>query len=144
MSDTDDLVQVTLIRAFTHLESFTPRREGAFLAYLRTILLNVVRDEIRRSVHRQGQEALREDIPDKRPWALEKAIGQQALESYENALARLSESQREAVILRVEFGFSHEEIARELGSPSANAARMLVTRALVRLSEAMTEFRGES
>src|SRR6476660_8945498 len=32
LSDTDDLVQVTLIRALDHIETFEMRREGAFLA----------------------------------------------------------------------------------------------------------------
>ena len=49
----------------------------------------------------------------------------------------LGERDREAVILRVEFGYSHEEIAEAIGSPSANAARMTVARALVRLAEEM-------
>jgi RNA polymerase sigma-70 factor (ECF subfamily) len=57
------------------------------------------------------------------------------MERYEEALGALDERQREAVILRIEFGYSHEEVAEALGAPSANAARMIVTRALVRLSE---------
>jgi RNA polymerase sigma-70 factor (ECF subfamily) len=33
LADTDDLVQVTLIRALDHLGDFEPRRPGAFLAW---------------------------------------------------------------------------------------------------------------
>jgi DNA-directed RNA polymerase specialized sigma24 family protein len=43
--------------------------------------------------------------------------------------------------MRVEMGFTYAEIAEALGGPSANAARMLVTRALVRMAEAMDESR---
>src|SRR5262245_31483701 len=43
-ADTDDLVQVTLMRALKRIEVFEVRREGAFLAYLRSILLNAVRE----------------------------------------------------------------------------------------------------
>ena len=47
-AETDDLVQVTLQRALRRLDQFEVRHEGAFLAYLRRIFLNSVRDEIRR------------------------------------------------------------------------------------------------
>ena len=59
------------------------------------------------------------------------------MQAYEAALAELSDAQQEAVILRVEFGYTFSEIAEATGSPSANAARMTVARALVRLGEAM-------
>jgi DNA-directed RNA polymerase specialized sigma24 family protein len=43
----------------------------------------------------------------------------------------------EAVTLRIETGFRYNEIATALGKPSANAVRMTVTRALVRLPKEM-------
>ncbi|MGB8715709.1 MAG: sigma-70 family RNA polymerase sigma factor, partial [Rhodanobacteraceae bacterium] len=48
LSETDDLVQITFLRALNRLESFESQRPGAFLAYLRTILMNAVREELRR------------------------------------------------------------------------------------------------
>jgi DNA-directed RNA polymerase specialized sigma24 family protein len=39
----------------------------------------------------------------------------------------------------VEFDLNYEEIARELDLPSANATRMMITRALVDLAEQMRE-----
>jgi hypothetical protein len=39
----------------------------------------------------------------------------------------------------VEFGYTAPEIAAAIGSPSANAARMVVSRALVRLAEFLHE-----
>ena len=41
------------------------------------------------------------------------------------------------MFLRIELGFTHQEVADAIGAPSANAARMLVSRALVRLAELM-------
>ena len=38
--DTDDLVQVVLVRALSQLGRFEPRREGAFFAYLRQSVMN--------------------------------------------------------------------------------------------------------
>jgi RNA polymerase sigma factor (sigma-70 family) len=132
--DTDDLVQVALMKALERLETFESRGEGAFLAYLRRILLNALRDELRRPA--PPMEPV-DEIPAALPSQVEAAIGRQVVERYEEALGALEERQREAVILRIEFGYSHEEVAEAVGCASANAARMVVTRALVRLAEAL-------
>src|SRR5215472_16348641 len=48
LSDTDDLVQVTLLRALNNISDFDARHTGSFLPYLRQIQLNQVRYELRR------------------------------------------------------------------------------------------------
>ena len=141
MADTDDLVQVALMKAFNKIEGFVPRREGAFLAYLRTTVLNSVRDELRRLARRPGRDSLDERMPTSGPSLVERAIGREMLEAYETALSVLPEEHQEAVIMRVEFGYTYPEIADALGSPTANAARMTVSRALIRLAEEMDEHR---
>ena len=73
--------------------------------------------------------------PDDLPAALEKALGRERLERYETGLEALEERQRQAVVLRLEFGYSHAQIAEAIDAPSANAARMVVSRALSRLVE---------
>jgi RNA polymerase sigma-70 factor (ECF subfamily) len=133
--DTDDLVQVTLIRALDHVEEFEPRHEGAFLAYMRRILLNQIRDEIRRVSRRPARSELEGDPPAQDPSPLEDAIGRETVERYEAILDQLKEEQREAIILRLELGFTYQQIAEALGRDSPNAVRMMVTRALVRLGE---------
>src|SRR6185503_3182092 len=142
--DTDDLVQVTLIRALDHVEEFEPRHEGAFLAYMRRILLNQIRDEIRRVARRPARSELEGDLPalDRSP--LEEAIGRETVERYEAVLDQLKEEQREAIILRLELGFTYHQIAEALGRDSPNAVRMMVTRALVRLGEQLGEPPGGS
>ena len=137
LAETQDLVQVTLLKALAHLDTFEPRHEGAFLAYLRQVLRNEVRMEIRRVSRRPLRQPLAEDLAERSPSPLEEAIGSEALEAYERALGALREDERQAVILRLEFGFTHEQVAEALGKPSADAARMLVARAMVRMSEAM-------
>ena len=144
MMDTDDLVQVTLVRALDHVEDFEPRHEGAFLAYMRRILLNQIRDEIRRVSRRPARTEFEEDVPalDRSP--LEAAIGRETVERYEAILDQLKEEQREAIILRLELGFTYQQIAEAMGSDSPNAIRMMVTRALVRLGEQLGAQLGES
>ena len=137
LTETDDLVQVTLTRALGRLDHFEPRGEGAFLAYLRQILLNLVRSEIGRARARPGRTDLDESIADPVPSVLERTVRRDTLERYERALAELTEEQRDAVLLRLEFGYGHDEIARALGKPSANAARMTVARALLVLARKM-------
>jgi RNA polymerase sigma-70 factor (ECF subfamily) len=141
LSETDDLVQVAFQRALPHIERFDPRREGAFMAYLHQILMNLIREEIRRVTRRPSSDPLPEDLPEDRPALLERTIGNDALSAYEDALTRLPEEVQQAVVLRIEFGFSHQEIADMLGRPSANAVRMQITRGLVRLTEKMDAYR---
>ena len=75
------------------------------------------------------------------PSPLEQAIGQETLECYEAALARLKEDDREAIILRIELGYPYSEIVTALDKPSVAAAHMAVSRALVRLAEEMSHER---
>jgi RNA polymerase sigma-70 factor (ECF subfamily) len=133
LADTDDLVQVTLVRALNRIEAFEPRREGAFLAYIRTILLNVVREEIRRARPLMRREELDDHVPARNRSQLDELIGAETLERYDQGLAQLTEEQREAVILRLEFGYSHAEVAEALGKSSPDAARMTIARALAAL-----------
>jgi RNA polymerase sigma factor (sigma-70 family) len=138
VSDTQDLVQETLINTFKRIEAFDSRGEGALQAYLRQALMNRIRDELRR-FDRRGQAggALDSQMAAAGPSPLEQAIGQQATERYERALARLRPGDREAIIARVELGCTYDELAEALGKPSAEAARKTATRALIRLAAEM-------
>jgi len=144
LADTDDLVQDTLLRTFKRIESFEPRRVGALQAYLRNAVLNRLRDELRRrrrvpeSSNLDGIEVVATDSP------LETAIGREKVEAYEEALARLQPVEREAIIGRVELGYSYEELALMLDKPTAEAARKTTQRALVRLAEEMKRGRGRT
>jgi len=139
MSDTDDLVQVALMRGLGQVESFDHRRTGAFLAYMRQIVRNQIRDEIRRPARRAKRVELRDDLPDRAVSPLEEAIGKQSLERYESALMLLPKKQRESVVMRLEMGFSYREIAEALDIPSEEAARVSIRRALQRLKKKMPD-----
>ena len=68
---------------------------------------------------------------------LEAAIGGETLDRYERALEALRPEERELVIAHTEFEFSHSELAAAFDKPSANAARMALQRALLRLATEM-------
>jgi RNA polymerase sigma factor (sigma-70 family) len=99
--------------------------------------MNRIRDEHRKAGRRPESAELDSQAPDSGASPLEQAIGQQAVERYEKALQRLRASDREAIIGRIEMGFTNDELAQLLGKPSANAARMALERALVKLAGEM-------
>jgi RNA polymerase sigma-70 factor (ECF subfamily) len=134
---TDDLVQETFIRAMKGINRFEMRHEGALHGYLRQAIVNRVRDEVRRGKRQPGLTELNDQHADRDATPLELAIGQEALQRYEAALGRLREEEREAIVARVEMGLGYQEIAEALGKPTAEAARMAVSRALMRLAREM-------
>ena len=137
IADTHDIVQDALLQTFRNLDGFEYRGDGALHAYLRQAVMNRIREELRRRNRRGEREDLDPAMEDDGPSPLEAAIGRETLDRYDEALARLSAEDREAVIARVELGLSHREIAEALGKPSEDAARMAVARALVRLVKEM-------
>jgi RNA polymerase sigma-70 factor (ECF subfamily) len=137
LTDTEDLVQMAILRSLDHMEEFDSRREGAFLSYLRRIVINLIRDEARRVGRRPEQEAMGDQFAASDASPLDEAVGREALERFDAALAKLSDEQREAVILRVEMGYTYRQIAEALGTTSGDAARMTVTRAIARLGRLM-------
>jgi len=144
ISDTMDIVQISLIRVLDKVEEFEPTREGAFLAYLRRTILNQIRNEIRRVTRRPGREELVEGVSEsEEPSPLEEVIGKDAMDRYERALATFPEETQQAIVLRLEFGYTHEQVASALGKKTTSAARMLVSRALLRLQQVMAEAKPE-
>ena len=136
-ADTDDLVQEALIHTFKKLSDFEVRGPGALQAYLRQAVLNRIRDELRKKGRRPESTDLKGHEANQQLSPLEEAIGRESIDRYERALAALRIDEREAIIGRVEMGYSYEELAEALGKPSAEAARKAASRALVRLVEKM-------
>jgi RNA polymerase sigma-70 factor, ECF subfamily len=137
LADTDDLVQDTLLKTFKRIESFEPRHVGALQAYLRNAVLNRLRDELRRKGREPESTNLDSIDVEAADSPLEAAIGRERVHAYEKALERLKPEEREAIIARVELGYSYEELAVMLDKPTADAARKTAQRALVRLAEEM-------
>jgi RNA polymerase sigma factor (sigma-70 family) len=137
LADTDDLVQDTLLRTFSKMDSFEVRGAGALQAYLRQAVMNRLRDELRR----KGRAPAFVDVDEQhlvgQGSPLEEAIGAEAAARYVAALARLEPEEREAIIGRVEMEYSYADLADVLGKPTADAARKATRRALLRLAEEM-------
>ena len=140
LAETQDLVQDAVIRAIPHLKHFEARHPGALQAYLRQAIANHIRDEIRKV---NSRPPIGGDLPESKvdpgPSPLERAIGRERLDRYDAALAKLRPVEREAIVARLEMQQSYEEVALALGKPSADAARMLVARAVKNLIRAMDD-----
>jgi RNA polymerase sigma-70 factor (ECF subfamily) len=135
--DTEDIVQDTLMQSVRQLDAFTPHHDRAFCAYVSQALRNRLRDAMRRATTRPPGQALPTDLPAQEPSPLEQAVGGQLLVRYDAALQRLSERDRELIVARVELGLDYAEISGLLELPSVPAARVAVSRALVRLAMEM-------
>jgi RNA polymerase sigma-70 factor (ECF subfamily) len=135
--ETGDLVQETLLRTIERLDHVEVRGPGGFQAYVRSAVLNRIRDHIRYVSRRPGPDGIPEDLVDPGPSPLELAMGAEVVARYERALARLTPDEQQLLHLRLELDYDYGEIASMTERPSRDAARMAVTRALRRLAEVM-------
>jgi RNA polymerase sigma-70 factor (ECF subfamily) len=131
-------VQDTVLQTLRNLGSFEPQREGALLGYLRRSLLNRIRDRFRYAA-RHPTTKLSETSPDGGVSPLEFAIEEEDRRRYEAALSRLTPGDREAIVGRIELGYSYEQLALILKKPTPGAARVAIRRALLRLSDEMRD-----
>ncbi|HEY6255453.1 MAG TPA: sigma-70 family RNA polymerase sigma factor [Xanthobacteraceae bacterium] len=129
MDRADDLVQETLLRALTNIDSFEPGTNMS--AWLFTILRNLFRSEYRK----RRREV--EDADGRLAESLKSPPDQQShmeFEEFRVALAQLPPDQREALVLVGASGFSYEEAAQICGS-AVGTIKSRVNRARTRLAE---------
>lgn len=137
--DTADLVQLTWLKALDKLDQIEPREPGAFFAYLRTVLINALRESLRR--HGRSPVVAGGDVEAVVESVLPAAnVDPDDWLAYEQSLAALAPEHRGLVLMRFEFGMSFAEIAQELGE-SADGVRMKLNRAIARMAGAASDDR---
>ena len=121
---------------FRKIEGLDLDRAGGLQAYLRQAILNRIRDEFRKFKRRPDAVELESAQPDEGPSPLEAAIGRQALDRYEAALAGTA---ARAIARRSSRASSWDSPMTRSHScwanPPETPRRMAVERALVRLIE---------
>ena len=133
----EDLVSETFVRLLTRAPEI---RTQTALAYL----LAVARNTYLTSRHKLEREVpLVDDYPAPDVDPGQRLDLQAQLAATLQALSRLPEGERAALLLRVDHELSYEEIAAALGI-TAGAAKVRVHRARVRLAEATAPQRGNS
>ena len=132
-ANTEDVVQDAVLQTLKTLRRIRHRTVGGLQAYLRTGVMNRIRDLIRGAKRHGIRVEVPDTLHDDGLSPLETAIRRQRLESFLEALGRLKPTDRTIVIWRIELGYTADEIATKLGKSKA-AAGMSITRALARLA----------
>jgi len=127
----DDLVQDTLVRAWTKAASF--RRGTNLTAWLFTILRNLFYSEQRKR-KREVEDA--DGVHAARLASLPEQEVRMEMAQFQDALNLLPQSQREALILVGAQSFTYEEAA-EICGVAVGTIKSRVSRARVRLIEAL-------
>jgi RNA polymerase sigma-70 factor (ECF subfamily) len=127
----DDLVQETLLRALANINSFQPGTNMS--AWLFTILRNHFRSEYRkrRREVEDGDGSYAETLR-----SHPEQTGRVEFEEFREALSKLPNDQREALVLVGASGFSYEEAAKICGC-AVGTIKSRVNRARTRLAEIM-------
>ena len=138
--DTADVVQDVLMQTIRRIDRFDDRGKGALKAYLRQAVDNRIRD-VMRSVNRRPVESLDERavfaLPSLGLSPFDNAVAMERERDYKAALATLTEEERLLIIGRVELGYNYEQLALISNRPTAEAARLAVRRAVMRLAQRM-------
>ncbi|MCV2446001.1 MULTISPECIES: RNA polymerase sigma factor [Paracoccus] len=133
----DDLVQDTIVKAWTHIDKFQP---GTNLrAWLFTILRNTFYSA-RRKTRREVSDT--DGIHAARQAARPEHDGRLALNDFRHAFEKLPDEQREALILVGASGFSYEEAASMTGV-AVGTVKSRANRGRRRLAELLHLEEGE-
>lgn len=137
----EDVLQITLMRAFQRLHQFRGESREGLLSWLARIAQNVIRDraDYLHSRCRDADrtvplgEALVSMTAEVRS-ELSRLILSEEVGRVRKALESLDPRQQGVILLRTRDELSFQDIARRLGR-SPDACRMLLARAMARLSE---------
>jgi DNA-directed RNA polymerase specialized sigma24 family protein len=131
-----DVVQETLVQVAQRGDDTGPGDDEALLGCLRRALYDnvLVRVHLARIASTERQFS----VPSSAELHLhDSALGAELLKRYEAGLRRLKPLDREAIIARAELGLPWSEVTELLRKTGVAAARMTVSRALVRLAREM-------
>ncbi len=141
VEESGDVVQSALADAMRDLPRFDDRGEGSFLRWLTCVVENKIRHHVR-DLQRDCRDPKRAvplsatgaaQCAQREPSPSAHAVTQETEERYRIAMDQLASIDREVVLLHVELGWTHQDIAEALGLTSADAVRKRVTRAVARL-----------
>ena len=138
--DSSDLVGETLLRAQQKIRQFRGGTEPELLAWLQQILHNVACDEIRKGkakqrdldLERSLNDAMNESsarldawLPDLQPTPTQQLVQQELLLRVAEALNRLPDDQRDAILLHHTLGAKVNDIAAQLCRTRSSVALLI-------------------
>lgn len=148
----EELAQETFLKVYKAARRYRPKAK--FSTWLYKIATNVCLNEIRRPAYRQrlesldqvaagapdGADAMMAQTENRRPDQLLVHREQQQIAI--NAISKLPEKQRAALLLRLEGGFSYGEIGAQINR-SENYVKTLIHRGRKQLKQALAPYFGE-
>jgi len=148
--DSGDILQETFMEALRTFDRFEMRDQGSFINWLARLAENRIRDAadyhraLKRSAGREvplspGDQSTEVDLGLQAGGLLpsESADAAEQVQRLEAAIERLSDEERELILLRNYAGAAWETVARITGRPSPDAARVAHKQVIVRLSQLM-------
>ncbi len=143
--DSQDLVQSVMLESLQSLDRFEYRTEGAFLHWLSRLVENKIRDKV--DYLTAQKRDIRRELPDKEEIAgnlrsstpTPSGIAQKAEEMarLEEAIEKLSQDQRDLIIMHKLEGMSYEEIA-EATEKTPESVRKALARSLAKLASELS------
>jgi RNA polymerase sigma factor (sigma-70 family) len=135
MHNTMDVVQDSMVNAIPRLTTFDARHEGALLHFFFVCAANRIRDLIRQHKRRPpvGADVDPDAVASDATSPLEQLLDAERMALYESALERLTDDDRQLIMLRFELSYKYADIAVAMDLPTADAARQAVRRAVERL-----------
>ena len=145
-----DILQETMIDAFQGFDRYELREDAHFVNWLARIAEHRIlrsaeyhgaqKRDARRAVpleRRRGPDSEVEeiDIPSRGPGAATQLVNDEQRDLVADCVASLPERYREVIAMRDYVGAEWEEVAKETGHSSANAARMTHNRARMALGK---------
>ena len=139
--DHEDVLQVAFLHAWERIESFEYRGEGSFIAWMRQIISNVLRDDIRHHAcgirdasreERRKLSAISRELPDPE----QQAALEEEQTQLSSAIEELSPLERRLIDMRLNDGQSWREIAARTGR-SPRALRRTLDGAIKRLTDSV-------
>jgi RNA polymerase sigma-70 factor (ECF subfamily) len=135
-NEVDELVQDTFVRAFNSIDGF--RGESSFRTWLFTIERRLLLDRRRAEKRRRDKDEIQEEAAATEYDALDSVVADETKKRLQDAVRKLSPTQREVFTLRVAEGLSYKEIAEAAGT-TEGAARVHYHNAMRAVKEFLDE-----
>lgn len=135
-SEIDELVQDTFVRAFNSIDGF--RGESSFRTWLFSIERRLLLDRRRAEKRRRDKTELQEGDAATEYDSLDTVVADETQRRLQDAMKRLSPTQKEVFSLRVAEGLSYKEIAEAVGT-TEGAARVHYHNAMRAIKEFLDE-----
>ena len=147
----EDLLQDVFLRVIRSAKRYSPRAK--FTTWLYTIARNLCVDNARRAKHRRhasldqtlgndpsGKQTLLDRVADQGPGVDRQAMGAKLRHNIQEAVASLSDEQREVFLMREQLNLPFKEISEIVGCPE-NTVKSRMRYALEHLRRCLDEYR---